>query len=454
MVFCSECGTKHEDEAVFCENCGQKLEKPVLAKQEKEKKEKTFTKTFDSSKIKYLKYVGVFLAAVVVFSVARNFMLGYNDPGVKLMHGAVEALQESKPEFELRVTVEEADSSKRFLEGMTLEVGASVRKDEISAKAGIKNGKKDLAEAGISYQEGNLFIDLMDLYDDYLYMDMGPMEDNMTGVLALKDYLQDFKVKGVKWKTYGKIFTEEMGKNIDKDGSDVVLTLDLKDMSYAFDAMLDEAEDDKDLQEGLKEAIDDMLDDMIKDDFEFNGYDKRDFEGTKKLMDGNWDNLYNAFIQQMRNYSDLDYYQGLSDLEYTPLEDLDLRFTFSFGKLTGVETTIEEDGMKLKVDLNLKDGFNAKTYKVKKAEDLADFDRKDFEKVISKVIDQIGDNIKKDKDLVREIEKSAPMKALEWYGVEDFDDLQNYIEENLIYEFDMPRFNYNYDDGASTLLQP
>ena len=203
------------------------------------------------------------------------------------MHGTVKALQESNPEFELVLSVEEADGEFEFLNDVKIEVAGSMRKEDLAAVASIKYGKKDLAEAGIAYQEGNVFIDLMDLYDEVMYADTGYAENSIKELVAMKEYLQDLDIKGVNWKTYGKIFTDEMGRNINKDGSDVLLTMDIKDLSSAFEKMLDEAEDDKDLKEGLQKSLEKMLKAMIKDDFEIDGADKKDFEDALDEMDEN-----------------------------------------------------------------------------------------------------------------------------------------------------------------------
>ena len=435
MVFCSECGTKHENDAVFCENCGTKLVKPVKNVSETV----VVSKTFDTSKSKYgkpIKIFGIVVIALIVLTFGRNMILGYNDPGVKLFHGTVKALQESKPEFELVLSVEDADKNMSFLEDMSLEFAGSMKNDELSGKMLLKNGRKDLAEGVVAYKDENVFIDLMDLYDDVMYMDASYMSEDIKAMFEMKDYLQDLDIKGVKWKTYGKIFTDEMGSNIEKDGSDVVLTLDTRDMTKAVEAMYEEALDDKDLKNGGKKALEKMMEKMIKDDFEIGYTHKGDFEDSIDYFNENWDDAYEELLYNIKDAAmDIIY-----ELDYSDFADQEMRFSFTFNKLTGIESVMALDGLEIKAELSLKDGYNAKSYKTKKAEDLTDFDDKDSAKMLSEVLKNVLKNIEKDKDLVKDIERSSVFQMLSWsFGIEDMDDLMDYIEdsgiESLMYMF-------------------
>lgn len=337
----------------------------MINRQEPKHKVKS-QKALKSSKMKFLKLIGLVMILAVVVGFGRNWYLGLNDPGMKLMHGTVKTLQTKNPEMSVKVSFEKTRGDYEFLEYVTFELAGGIDKEDLSAKALIKYSKDDLAEGAISYQSGNMFIDLMDLYDGLMYMDASEAEDFITSLIGLKGYLQDLDIKGVNWKTYGKIFTEEMGRSIEKDGSDVLLTLNTRDLYYAFDAMLEEAEDDQDLKEGLQEAMIDMFKAMIKDDFEMDGMSQSDWEEGLEYIENNWDQAYDELLYGLRDFVEYD----LEDLAYTPLADQEIKFSFSFNKLTAIETTVDLDDMQMKIALDLKDGYQAKSYKVKKQKTL------------------------------------------------------------------------------------
>lgn len=425
MVFCTECGTKHDNEAVFCENCGAKLEKPVIHRQEPKNKAKS-QKVGKPARMKFLKLIGLVIILAVVVAFGRNWYLGLNDPGMKIMHGTVKTLQTKNPEMTLNISFERTSDEFEFLENVSIQLAAGIDKEDLSAKALVKYNKDDLAEGAISYQSANMFIDLMDLYDELMYMDASEAESMISSLISLKNYLQDLDIKGVNWKTYGKIFTEEMGRSIEKDGSDVILTLNTRDLYYAFEAMLDEAEDDKDLKEGLQKALIDMFEEMIKDDFEMDGMSTRDWEEGLDFVENNWDQAYEELMYGLREFVEYD----LDDLDYSPLADQEIRFSFSFNKLSAIETYIDLDDMQMRVAMDLKDGFNAKSYKVRKAENIEDYDPRDVEYMMEDVMKNLLENIKDNKDLVEDIENTSLFTMYaSWYGIKDFDEFVEIIFE-------------------------
>jgi hypothetical protein len=426
MVFCTECGTKHDNEAVFCENCGVKLEKPVIHRQEPKNKVKR-QKVDRTSKLKLLKILGLVIILAVVLAFGRNWYLGLNDPGMKLMHGTVKTLQTKNPEMTVHISFDKTSKELEFLENLSIEIAGGIDKEELSGKAMVNYNKKDLAEGGISYQSGNMFVDLMDLYDELMYVDASEAEAMITSLIQLKDYLQALDIKGVNWKTYGKILTEEMGRSIEKDGSDVLLTLNVRDLYYTLDAMLNEAEEDEDLKEGLQEALVVMFEKMIKDDFEMDNMSTRDWEEGLEFINDQWDEAYEELLYGLREFVEYD----LEDLEYSPLADQEIRFSFSFNKLTAIETHMDLEDMQMKIVVDLKDGYHAKSYKVKKAENIEDFDARDVEYMMKDVMENLVDNIKGNKDLVKDIESTSLFNMYaSWYGIDSFDELMEVIFED------------------------
>jgi len=406
--------------------------------------------------VKTLRNGGLVLLALVVLLAGRNWILGYNDPGVKLMHGTVRALQDKNPEFQLTLSLEDVDKEYRFLEDMELQVAGGIKGDKISSMLHIKNGRHDYAEAVMSIQGDNVFFDLEDLYKDILYVELGSDANNLEDALVFLDYLKDLNIKGVKWKNYGKIFTEEMGSNIDKKGSDIILTLDIEDLCHAFEAMIDEAEDDRDLKEGLKNALIKMFEKMEKDDVTLMTLMSSSSDAITGIED-NWDELYEDLMDNLRSLvqyesdQEYDYYSyysqsPLAALEDTPIDGQELRFSFFLGKLTKVETLVDMGDMDLSLELKLNKGYKAKTYKTSKAELLDDMDSKEVANMSSSIMKQVFKNIEEDKDFVEGLEDTRFFKFIkQMIGIKGLDDLFDRIEDG-----DLDELMYLLPYGFST----
>lgn len=413
MSYCTECGSKHDKDALFCDHCGNKLESSILL--EKAIPE-TLIKSNKFNKYKGLRVLLVSLLISLVLSLGIVSFLLLNNSSLKLMYGAFRAIREPNPEFTLELSIQEATGKYDFLEALDLEISASMRERDLSGYAGISYGDKYLAELDLAYENGHLFFDLGTLYDPVLYLESGDKKECIEAFIAMNAYLQNIELKGVKWYKYVKIIEKEMNNSIEKDGKDILLTLNIKDLSKMFQGVLKEAALDKDLKEGLQTTFKKVLKDMINDDYKILNFEKNDFENLLKEVDENWDEVYEGMVGHGRRIleynEDHDDGINISDLENGLLDGQIFRFSFDFYKIKDIEAIFDIKGMEVVANLSLKNRREAKAYSIATSDQLNDYDKKEIGYLILDVTENIINNVKNNKSLIEELEKSSVFKGL------------------------------------------
>lgn len=469
MVFCPECGTKNEDDALFCENCGFKLdpiteevsetieevtedvmveaseevaetteevvevaeeitapveeviEEPVMTTKDPDEEPK------DNSIKKILMFGGLGIVAVVALVFVASLLFGSKDPTYMLVGGILDNMTNDDVTATTEITFLDVPRDFDFLTDAKIKFEYGQKDLRIGAKVDVTYEKDSLFEAAIVADDDNMFIDFMENYDDVLFMEIDDFEEAMEAIVQGQKYLANFKVKGVDWKAYAELFTEEMDGSIEKDGSDVVLTMDLKDILSALEEVLEMAEDDDDLRDGLRLALIDLFETMIEDDFELDGADSDEWEEALDFLEDedDWEDAYDDFFDSSSMmFGGLGYYM----YELEAIDDMEIRYSFSGSKLTGVEFIIDDGGFEVEIITSLKGKYSGESYDDKDAEDIEDMDYDDVMEIYEEVAEEVAEKISDNDDLMDAIEDSPVYEDYEdYYG----GDVEDFIEEMI-----------------------
>lgn len=395
----------------------QKIRIPLFSK----KTENYTVLDKESHKKNFKSYKGVKIFLLVVFIgfvifLSAIFFILFNNPSIKLIYGTYKALHEPNPEFTLEVSIEKTAKKYDVLEGFDIKISASMSEMNLSSHGEVNYDTKNLAEVTLVYKDENLFIDLGSLYEPVLYS--GAVDNNrwIEPLVLMKGYLKNIELNGVKWFKYLRIIDNEMKNNIVKDKKDILLTLNLKDLSRMFEKLLDEAAFDKDLKESLKKSLRIMLEDMIEDDFKFSSFEKSDFVDLIGTLDEDFDKIYDDMVGHGRRIfqynGDNDHGLNISDLENGPLDGQTFRFSFDFYKLTGIEAVFDGKEIEISTNLKLVDDQRYQTYQVVTSNHLNDYDLKDVGYLISEIGKNLMNNINNNNSLVEKLKKTSKSKML------------------------------------------
>lgn len=437
MKFCTECGTKNDDDAVFCMECAHGFQEVKELK-----KSMKVSKPVNHPKIAII-LAGCLSILMIAFFVGRGLYLNAN-PVLKVLYGVHEMASDNKLVGQAGVNLKLTDRSAEadLVEDFGFLIDFKLKEDDFNTKYTLLLEENSVFETVLAVKDNIVYIDLLDYYEEVFFYENTDFDEQVKAAKEVLTYLEYMKLKGVASGRYIEVIEKELKRNISSKGGNVVVDLEGKDMIELLIELFDEAKDDDDLKVALHKDFVAMLTAMQKDDFEYiyddGGYSEQEFS----------DEIFEFVLDNIESYDDFEefYEKGLekmiSNLQYEAQyinDDFSVEMIFDFNmfsKIKSVELTLERDGDKIISTVNFGKKYNFKKYSASKSVDIEELI--DDEEVVD-IIEDIGDNFidqfTENEENVDFIEDSDIFEMYEYeFGSSDCEEFLEYIWQELINE--------------------
>lgn len=391
MKTCKKCDTANDDLNDFCVNCAEKLSVESEEVQVKSRKKWPFI------------LVGILLLIVIIGSSA--FSLLKPTPVEKALLSLQQAYAKEKQEghLELSIRSDYDDFGVEVLEDMALLVDFERQNLDLHTKIDLTLDEHSLMSSVLALEDGVIFIDFLDYYDDIFYFENNLLEDLFQQSGDLQKYINNFSMKGVDVRKYAAILEKELSRDIKVDGNKIEIEINEDNLFDILEAIIEEISDDDVFKEVLHREIVKTLTSMIEDDYEYMFYDDSDWEDALEEIedyDDFEDNFEDGLDEMLKELDDAQYYND---------EEFEFEITLETGlfyKLKNGEFSFEIDGVKSKLIYNNKNEYTFKDYDITASEDFEDilYDLDELQEVVEDISSNIADFIDDNDDLEDYIE--------------------------------------------------
>ncbi len=449
MKKCKYCDFENEDILKVCASCGKELDEKIELQEESVLPKEKIQNEQEKKKAKgkgILKYAGIAVAVLLVVTVATKFLIFNATPTEKLFAGIKKVTnnKDIHQKINLSFEVMNTDTMADILNdiGIELLVAGDKTGTKGSVQANILLSEESLLQGILAVDGQSIYFDLIDLYEKYFYMDSEELasgeivgRDVNTNILTNREYIKEFKLKGVDEKKYHKAFEEAIGENIKKADGKINLRLNLNTVVKIIDELVKVAENDEKLKESIfvegkkllekikedeaivaeseKEQIDMLLNEFFKDQETFNKMFDEGITNIKQQLEVAKQQvvLYGGMVTVEANF-DIDMFNNIKTADY---------------KLTvpGVAIKASVDNT-VKVDMkkyNKEDGVNL--IELQQSEEAYT--------ILQEILNNFSTKITSNDKLIKYIEENEILENY-FYGVESIDELLNNFVESIMFK--------------------
>ncbi|WBW97825.1 hypothetical protein [Oceanirhabdus sp. W0125-5] len=394
--------------------------------------------------MKKFKYIGVAVVVLLALIVGAKFLIFNATPTEKLFSGMKKAANKKNMNHKINLSFEvmNTDSMTDILNDINIEL--LVAQDKTGTKTSLHGNILLSDEAllqGVLATDGQLmYFELIDLYEKFFYIDSEEILKDIAGkningnILTNKEYLREFKLKGVDQKKYEKAFEDALGDNIKKVDGKINLRLNLNTLVKVIDELVKVAENDKKLKEALyvegkqllekikedetivaeneKYQIDMMLNEFFKDKETFTIMFDEGIANLKQQLE--------LAKEQVKLYGGMVTVEADFDIDmFNNIKKVDFEVTVpGFALNASIDNTVKVD---LK-EYNKEDGVNFIELQ----------DSEEAYTILQEVMNNLSTKITSNDRLIKYLEENEILEKY-FYGVESVDQLLNMFVEMIMF---------------------